>query len=120
LEESKLKLIKAASDKDEDLALHVKELNKKKLIKGDWKIYPKKDITEGCDYIQKLFEIYLDDLAQRKKIGDTHGQPPSVQIRKTTLLTDIDIVINDLNTKSIMLQNEANELLRKMREEKRK
>lgn len=65
--------MKADTDKDEDLALHVKELSKKKLMKGDWKIYPKIDISEGCDYIQKLFETYIDDLASRRKIGDMHG-----------------------------------------------
>jgi hypothetical protein len=44
-------LIKASSDKDEDLAQHMKDLNKKKLIKGEWKIIPNIDISEGCDYI---------------------------------------------------------------------
>lgn len=66
-------MIKASSEKDEDLAQHLKELNKKKLIKGEWKIYPKIDISEGCDYIQKLFETYVNDLASRKKLGDLPG-----------------------------------------------
>lgn len=50
VDEAKMKLIKAPYVQDLDLAQHLKELNKKKLVKGEWKIFPKIDISEGCDY----------------------------------------------------------------------
>ena len=40
LENSKLKLMRAEFEKDLDLELHQKALNKKNLTKGEWRIVP--------------------------------------------------------------------------------
>jgi hypothetical protein len=37
-----------------------------------------------------LFEVYLDDLAARKKAQEIPGQPTSVILRKTIKLGEID------------------------------
>lgn len=58
---------KALREKDIDILNHIEALNKKNLIVGEWTVFPVKNITKGLDFVQQLFEVYLDDLAARKK-----------------------------------------------------
>lgn len=42
---------KSQREKDIDLLNHIEALNKKNLILGEWSVFPKKNITEGLDFV---------------------------------------------------------------------
>lgn len=85
--------IAAQKIEDIDLKEHLADLNHKKLAKNDWDPFPLYDITEGSDFVARLMTRYLDDIRVRKKEAEFGIPPPSVLLRKTVKLSEIDRMI---------------------------
>ena len=68
-------------------------MNHRKLAKNDWDPFPLYDITEGSDFVETLMTRYLDDIRVRKKEAEFGLPPPSVLLRKTVRLSEIDRMI---------------------------
>lgn len=71
-------------------------LNHKKLTVNDWDPFPLDDISEGADFVGDLFTKYMEDIRVRKKECEFGIPPPSVLLRKTIRLNDIDAMIEEV------------------------
>ena len=68
-------------------------MNSKKLAKNDWDPFPLLSISDGSDFTDSLMSRYLDDIRIRKKEAEFGLPPPSVLLRKTVRLSEIDRMI---------------------------
>ena len=85
--------IKASKIEDIDLKEHLADLNHRRLATNDWDPFPLYDISEGSDFTETLMKKYLEDIRVRKKEAEFGLPPPSVLLRKTVRLSEIDRMI---------------------------
>ena len=86
----------------------------KELAKNDWDPFPLYDMAEGSDFVTSLFTRYLDDIRVRKKVAEFGIPPPSVLLRKTVRLSEIDLMIEEVQEKSIGIATSAEEMAEKL------
>jgi len=89
-------------------------LTHKELAKNDWDPFPLYDMAEGSDFVTSLFTRYLDDIRVRKKVAEFGIPPPSVLLRKTVRLSEIDLMIEEVQEKSIGIATSAEEMAEKL------
>jgi len=106
--------IQAEKIEDIDLKEHLELLEYKELAKNDWDPFPLYNISEGADFVSSLFKRYLDDIRIRKKEAEFGIPPPSVLLRKTVRLNEIDLMIEEVQEKSIGIAGSAEEMAEKL------
>ena len=99
---------------DIDLKEHLELLEYKELAKNDWDPFPLTDIAEGSDFVGHLMDRYLEDIRVRKKEAEFGKPPPSVLLRKTVRLSEIDLMIEEVQEKSIGIATSAEEMAEKL------
>ena len=57
--------------------------------------------------MQELLYKYLQDIKHRQKAGEFGKATPAILLRKCTLLSDMDVIIDDLQKKSNELLSDA-------------
>ena len=97
----------AQSIDDIDLTEHLEMLEKKSMMLAGWNTVPPVDQTAGTDFVTPLMEAYLEDIRVRSKEDQFDVPTASVLLRKTVKLQEIDVIIDDLASKTTALKSET-------------
>lgn len=82
-------------------------LEKKSMMLAGWSTVPPVDQTAGTDFVTPLMEAYLEDIRVRSKEDQFDVPTASVLLRKTVKLQEIDVIIDDLASKTTALKSET-------------
>lgn len=107
VEASQARYEAAKGEKDVDLEEHIRELTAKKVLDGDWRPFPMKDIQAGCDFVHSLLERYLQDLDSRRKLEEFGVPAVAVTLRKAVRLDEVETVIEQVQKKALELALDA-------------
>lgn len=107
----------AARIGDYDLKNHLEQLEAHSLKANDFMPFALKDVQE--DYVGDLLYKYLQDIKHRQKAGEFGRASAALLLRKCTLLSDIDDIVEELQKRSNELLSNAERLALEMAEKAR-
>jgi hypothetical protein len=119
VEESQARYEAAKAEKDIDLEEHIRELTAKKVVDGDWRPFPLKDLQVGCDFVQTLLDQYLEDLDARRKLDEFGVPAVAVTLRKSVQLDEVETIIEQVQKKAVELALDAGQQAERLAEEHR-